>query len=80
MELLLVGFYQIVRKLSGRGLKAPRAVRQWNMVMRPMGPGTKNHCAGEDLQQFSSQLITNNGAMVGIKIQLKLRQLSYMLV
>jgi hypothetical protein len=31
-------------------LKAPRAVREINMVMRPAGFGTKNHCAGEDQQ------------------------------
>jgi hypothetical protein len=37
-------------------LEAPRAVRQQNMVMSPVGLGTKNHCAGEDQQQFSSQI------------------------
>jgi hypothetical protein len=37
-----------------RGLKAPRAVRYKNMVMRPMELGTDNHFAGEDQQSFSS--------------------------
>jgi hypothetical protein len=35
------------------GLKAPRAVTQYNMVMSPVGLGTKNHCAGEGQQQFT---------------------------
>jgi hypothetical protein len=38
-------------------LKASRAVRQSNMVMSPMGLGTKNRCAGEGQQQFSSQSV-----------------------
>jgi hypothetical protein len=28
-----------------------------NMVMSPVGLGTKNHCADEDQQQFSSQAV-----------------------
>jgi hypothetical protein len=36
-------------------MKAFRAVREQNMVMSPMGLGTKTHCAGEDQQPFSSQ-------------------------
>jgi hypothetical protein len=40
-------------------MKAPRAVTQQNMVMGPMGLGTKNRCAGEDQQQFSSQSVFN---------------------
>jgi hypothetical protein len=27
------------------------------MVVIPMGIGTKNHCAGEDQQKFSSQSV-----------------------
>jgi hypothetical protein len=30
----------------------PRAVRQQNRVMSPVGLGAKNNCAGEDQQQF----------------------------
>jgi hypothetical protein len=37
-------------------VKAPRAVRKY-MAMSPEGLGTKNHCAGEDQQQFSSQSV-----------------------
>jgi hypothetical protein len=29
--------------------------------MRPVGLGTKNHCAGEEQQQFSSQLVSQRG-------------------
>jgi hypothetical protein len=29
------------------------------MVMSPVGLGTKNHCAGEGQQQFSSQSVSN---------------------
>jgi hypothetical protein len=31
---------------------APKVVRQKNVAMSPMTPGTKNNCAGEDQQQF----------------------------
>jgi hypothetical protein len=31
----------------------PRVVRQKNMVMSPIGPGTKNDCAGDGQQQFT---------------------------
>jgi hypothetical protein len=43
---------------SWRVLKAPRTVRKLNMTMCPLGLGTKNHCAGEDRQQFGSQSIS----------------------
>jgi hypothetical protein len=36
---------------------APRAVREYNAVMSPVGLGTKNNCAGEVQQQFSSLLV-----------------------
>jgi hypothetical protein len=35
------------------GLKAPRAVVQYNMVMSPMGLRNKKHCAFECQQQFT---------------------------
>jgi hypothetical protein len=31
----------------------PKVVRQKNMVISPMGPGTKNDCAGKSQQQFT---------------------------
>jgi hypothetical protein len=34
---------------------AIKVVRQQNMAMNPVGLGTKNCCAGEDQQQFSTQ-------------------------
>jgi hypothetical protein len=37
--------------------KAPRTDRQQNVVMNPVGLGTKNECAGEAPQQFRSQSI-----------------------
>jgi hypothetical protein len=40
-------------------LKAPRAVRQWNMVMSPAGLGTKNDCAGEGQQPSTVNLVHN---------------------
>jgi hypothetical protein len=40
-----------------RSLKAPRAVRQQNKVISPVGLGAKGHCAGEDQPQFSSQVL-----------------------
>jgi hypothetical protein len=33
--------------------KAPRVVRQKNMVMSPAGLGTKNDCSGEGQKQFT---------------------------
>jgi hypothetical protein len=44
-----------MQRVVGECLKASRAAREQNMVMSPVGIGTKNHCAGEDQQQFSSQ-------------------------
>jgi hypothetical protein len=35
--------------------EAPRTVREQYMVMGIVGLGTKNHCAGEDHQQFNRQ-------------------------
>jgi hypothetical protein len=32
----------------------PKVMRQKNMVMIPVGPGTKIDCAGEGQQQFTS--------------------------
>jgi hypothetical protein len=29
-----------------------------NVVMNPVGLGTKNHCAGEDHQQFGNQSVS----------------------
>jgi hypothetical protein len=43
------------RELTRRILKAPRAVRQYNKIMSPVRLGTKNHCASEGQQQFTSQ-------------------------
>jgi hypothetical protein len=34
-----------------------QTVREKNVVMSPVGLGTKNHCAGEGQQQFSSQSV-----------------------
>jgi hypothetical protein len=39
------------------------------MVMRHMVLGNMNYSAGEDLQQFSSLLVTNNGTVAVIKVQ-----------
>jgi hypothetical protein len=39
--------FKVCRTFQRRGQKAPRAVRQENMVMIPVGLETKNHCAGE---------------------------------
>jgi hypothetical protein len=38
---------------ESEGSQKPRAV---NIIMIPVGFGTKNHCAGENQQPFSSQL------------------------
>jgi hypothetical protein len=35
--------------------EASRAVRQYNMVVSPVGLGSKNDCTGKGQQQFSSQ-------------------------
>lgn len=39
--------------MSGSGLKSPRPVRQYNVVMSSVGLGTKHHCVDEDQQQLS---------------------------
>jgi hypothetical protein len=44
---------------NSSGLKAPRAARQLNTVMSPVVLGTKNYCAGEDQQRFTSQPLKN---------------------
>jgi hypothetical protein len=38
-------------------LKATRTVREWSVVTGVVGLWTKNPCAGEDQQQFSSQAV-----------------------
>jgi hypothetical protein len=46
------------RRWSNRNTKSEQKNRirgEQNVVMSPMGLGNKNHCAGEDQQQFSSQ-------------------------
>jgi hypothetical protein len=48
-------YQQLDRGVESGFLKAPRAVRQLNMVMSPVGLGTKSHCAGEDQKKSSSQ-------------------------
>jgi hypothetical protein len=45
-------YNQYSYRLSG-GLKSPKADRHRNMVMSPVGPGTKNYCAVEGQQQFT---------------------------
>jgi hypothetical protein len=40
---------------------APKIVTQYNMVMSPMGLGTKNDSAGEDQQQFIRHLQSLKG-------------------
>jgi hypothetical protein len=51
--------YSVADSVVKWRLKAPRAVRQQNIVMNPVGLGTKNHCAGEGQQQFSSQSVSS---------------------
>jgi hypothetical protein len=46
--------------LHRESLKAPRAVRQLNMVMSPVGLGTNIHCAGEGQQQFNGQSVSQS--------------------
>jgi hypothetical protein len=53
---LTVG-HNITFTLTVSDLKAPRALRDWNMVICSVGFWIKNHCAGEDQQQFSSHLV-----------------------
>jgi hypothetical protein len=38
-------------------LERNQSLMRVNMVMSPVGLGTKNHSAGEDQQQFSSQSV-----------------------
>jgi hypothetical protein len=45
-------------------LNTPRSVREQNMVMSSVGLGTKNDCAGEGQQQFSSQPVSQSGTYV----------------
>jgi glutaminase len=49
--------YVLFRGNSATILKAPRAVKEQNMVVCRVGLGTKNHSAGESQQQFSSQSV-----------------------
>jgi hypothetical protein len=46
--------------MKGVILKTSRDIRQYNMVVSPVGFGTKYHCTGEGQQQFSTQTPTNN--------------------
>jgi hypothetical protein len=51
-----------LRRMGG-GLMIPTAIRQQNMVMSPVGLGTKNYYADEDQQPFSSIKV---GKTVGV--------------
>jgi hypothetical protein len=50
-------FYAVLSDVIKSSLKAPRAVREENTVVSPVGFGTKNNCAGDDQQQFSNQSV-----------------------
>jgi hypothetical protein len=45
---------------ADRVLKALRAIRQYNMVIIPVGLGTENYCAVEKQQQFSSHSVSQS--------------------
>jgi hypothetical protein len=50
-----------LRHCEDKGLKTPRVVRQYNMVVTSVRLRTNNHCAGEDQPQlFSSQSATSD--------------------
>jgi hypothetical protein len=48
-------YRDLVLQFEGRVSRLPQPSES-KMILSPMGLGTKNHCAGEGQQPFSSQL------------------------